>query len=360
MRARFALCLLTVAILAVGCSQDQLSGPAGDADGIAGSRPGPIPVMPDIPRVAPGGYYSFVWGPPGYDFAYSNLSRIDLYTGAATHLSYIGLTPEEGVTPVGLAFDVDGSMYTTLNYMSFVPEECWSQLARVDPITGAVTRIGGQFPMNTSGPEIDACGNLYVLGFDVPHLGYVHGDRHLYRMDKATGAVTDIGYTGDDHEWMDMAFDSRGQLWGTWGNGLYRISTETGAATLATPIFGVPGDPPPDPYTLKQEVMSIAFDANDVLYGTAMNVEWDTGQGSPVMRIDTVTGQAILLGYLGYTYGFAYNHGGDIVPATVRVAHRTGSGSFRCITISMSALPAHLAHGDYVPGSVDHPDCDCP
>lgn len=303
--------------------------------------------------LTPGGYYSFCWGSPPYDFAYSDFCQISTHDGVASHEWYIGLAPEEGVTPIGLAFDLDGTLYTTLNYLAFDPADCWSQLAKVDAVTGAVTRIGDRFPMNTSGPEIDACGNLYVLGFDVPHLGYVHGDRFLYRMDKWTGEATPVGYTGDDHEWMDMAFDSQGRLWGTWGNRLYLIDTETGAATMVTRIVGVPGDPPPPPYTMIQEVMSIAFDENDVLYGTAMNVEWETGHGSPVMRIDTTTGQATFLGYTER----GYNHGGDTMPMYVNIMHRAGRRGYVPLRIAISALPAHLAHGDYIPGVTEGYPC---
>jgi hypothetical protein len=57
------------------------------------------------------------------------------------------------------------------------------------------------------------------------------------------------------------------------------------------------------------EVMSIAFDHRDVLYGTAMTVYYDDPNGSPVLRIDTVTGEATVLGYTNQPY----NHGGDIL-----------------------------------------------
>lgn len=346
--------VMLAAFLIVGCGSDtgQISTPD------SGSNQSAVaPSLMKGPKLAlePGGYYSFCWGTPPDDFAYRDFSLISTRTGLATHKWYIDLTAAEGVTPIGLAFDVDGTIYTTLNHLDFDPANSWSQLARVDPVTGAVTRIGGRFPMHTSGPEIDACGNLYVLGFDVPPLGYVHGDRYLYRMDKLTGVATQIGYTGDDHEWMDMAFDSQGRLWGTWGNKLYVIDTQTGAATLVTPIFGVPGDPPPAPYTLRQEVMSIAFDEHDVLYGTAMNVEWDTGHGSPVVKINTTTGQATLIGYTERQY----NHGGDIMPTKVRVCHRTGNGNYVSIVVSMDALAAHLTHGDIVPGAAGN-SCNCP
>jgi len=102
--------------------------------------------------------------------------------------------------------------------------------------------------------------------------------------------------------------------------------------------------------------MSIAFDKHDVLYGTAIVGFWVTNNMiATIMRIDTGTGEGTILGY----NELGYNHGGDTMPTEVRIAHRNGSGQYRCQTISLSALPAHLAHGDYVPGTGGH-TCDCP
>jgi len=50
-----------------------------------------------------------------------------------------------------------------------------------------------------------------------------------------------------------------------------------------------------------------------------------------------------------------YNHGGDILPMEVRIAHLEGDGTYQGVTISMNALAAHLAHGDYVPGTAATP-----
>jgi len=74
------------------------------------------------------------------------------------------------------------------------------------------------------------------------------------------------------------------------------------------------------------------------------------------MRIDVETGEATLL---GYSQTALANHGGDTMPTRVKIAHRKKDGSYKCQTISLNALPAHLAHGDYVPGTAGH-DCDCP
>jgi len=303
------------------------------------------------PSPVPGGYYSFDFE----TFAYSAFERISLKTGEATHIWSIDLQPDPrpwvmGPMPLGLAFDLDGAMYTTLNILSYDPNEVQSQFARVDTKTGQVTLIGEPFNMNTAGGDIDACGNYFATGFQVDHLGYVWGDGCLYRFDKYTGERTRVGCTGMT-DWMDLAFDSTGTLWATTQNKLFTISTTTGERTFVSDIAPVPdaGDPH------YMEVMSIAFDDRDVLYATAMTTFYDDPRGAPVMRIEPQTGVATLL---GYTHQY-YNHGGDIMPTTVKVAHRKPQGDFMCLTIRMNDLKAHLAHGDYVPGTGGH-TCACP
>jgi hypothetical protein len=45
-----------------------------------------------------------------------------------------------------------------------------------------------------------------------------------------------------------------------------------------------------------------------------------------------------------------------MMPEHVWIKHRVGNGRYVPLHISMSALPAHLAHGDYVPGATPgHP-----
>ncbi len=344
-RVLLLLATLALAMLGSACNDESALQPALNAKGSNGAAAVPSGLVPD-------GLYSLAFN---YDLgAYAGFELISKVNGLGTPIWNLQVDPTTGLTPLGLAFDLDGTMYTTMNYLSFVPEECWSQFARVNAVTGAVTMYGPRFPMNTCGGDIDNCGNYYTAGMDVPHLGYIHGDGYLYRFDKETGEATQIGNTGWT-DWMDFAFDSHNQLYGTTQNKLFKLDPATGEVRKITPITGVPGDPPPPPYTLIQEMMTIAFDANDVLYGTAINVEWDTGHGAPVMRIDVETGQATLLGYTEQVY----NHGGDIFPLKVRVAHSAGSGVYRCITVDMNALASHLAHGDYVPGTAGR-DCDCP
>jgi hypothetical protein len=190
---------------------------------------------------------------------------------------------------------------------------------------------------------------MYVCGFQVEALGYIWGNSMLWRVDKETGEFTMVGDTGHTH-WMDLAFDSEGTLWATFGNDLYTIDTGNGASTFVTHIDGVPNADAPD----FMEVMSIAFDKHDVLYGTAMTVYYEDPNGSPVLRIDVGTGDAELI---GYTHR-AYNHGGDIMPEKVTVCHLTGKGTYVPVSVNLNALPTHRAHGDIVPG-IDTDDCGC-
>jgi len=294
----------------------------------------------------PDQYYSFSW-----NFAagmYSEFEQISMRDGYGSLIWSIG-QPAGSPTPTGLAFDVDGSMYTTLNVFG-APTDVQSQFARVDTLTGEVTLIGDPIPINTAGGDIDACGNYYATGFEVPALGYVWGDSNLYRINKTSGEPILIGDTGKTN-WMDLAFDPDGTLWATTENELHTLDPNTGAATFVTEIHGVPNAAPPD----FMEVMSIAFDSKGDLYGTAMTTYYFDVDWSPVMKIDTKTGDTDLLGYTHQVY----NHGGDIMPKFVKVAHRKGNGQYKCITIGIGDLPAHRAHGDYVPGT-DGNSCDCP
>jgi hypothetical protein len=157
---------------------------------------------------------------------------------------------------------------------------------------------------------------------------------------------------------MDLAFDSQNRLWTTTQNQLWIVDTQTGVGTFVPHIYGVPDADPPR----NMEVMSIAFDKHDNLHATAMTTFWDDPNGSPAMKINTRTGQATLL---DYTHQY-YNHGGEIMPTRVTVvhimptkvtvAHLMPNGHFKTVTIGIDAPPAHLAHGDYVPGTVGDPN----
>lgn len=358
-------CLLTFLILVFGCSQNDMLQPDGtqdteQADSLNKGRPGnPKPQ-----------FHTIHWPPPYYP---ASVMKLDKHDGEGSHVVTLDIAqaPPGGIwpegeypgfaTPYGLAYDVDGTVYSLHNWFNGVEEECFSQLIRIDLETGMVEAIGPVHDINFAGPEFDSYGNLYATGFTVgaPEGGpiYVWGDSNLYRVDKHTGEKTLIGDTGHT-EWMDLDFDSEGRLWATFGNDLYTLDTETGASEFVTHIYGVednwiPGVCEEDWEYM--EVMGIAFDHEDVLWATAMkgfSLCEEGGLAVPVMTIDIDTGIATLV---GSSILDGQSHGGDIPPRKVKVCHLMGNGHYKTIEVNLAALAAHLAHGDIMPG----PDGSC-
>ena len=350
------LSLMVVVLVALGCRE----------------QPGQRPTDPTTTAILKGSDASPLFYTPHW--AIENnwvpaLESIDTQTGLGTSMCLFDIAPDPEYpdaffTPYGLAFDLDGTAYTIVSWFDGVQEHSKARFARVDMATCALTYIGEPYSINMAGPEIDACGNVYATGFTVgdPATGqippFVWGDSYLYRIDKHTGEATRVGDTGYTR-WMDMAVDSHGRLWATFDNDLYTLDTQTGASTFVTHVTGVPqsdipGVCPEDwPY---MEIMSIAFDEKDVLWATAMRgFSYCDQIDAPVMRVDIQMGAATVVGYTHQ----GYNHGGDIPPVHVKVCHRKGNGAYVPITIELTSLPDHRAHGDIVPG-VDSSDCNCP
>ena len=351
-----SLSLLVIALAVLGCREEP-----------ADLTTGPTPQAISKSGLDPSLFYTPHWAIQN-NWA-TALESIDLKTGLGSSFCLFDIAPDPEFpdafyTPYGLGFDLDGTAYTIVSWFDGVQEHSKARFAKVDMATCALTYIGEPYSVNMAGPEVDAAGNFYATGFTVgdPATGgippYVWGDSYLYRIDKHTGEAVQVGDTGYTR-WMDLAFDSQGRMWATFDNDLYTLDLQTGASTFVTHVAGVPqvdvpGVCPADwPY---MEIMSIAFDANDVLWGTAIRGFSSCDQiDSPVMRIDIEAGVATVVGYTHQ----GYCHGGDIPPAQVKVCHRKGNGGWRMITVDLASLPAHRAHGDIVPG-VDTSDCNCP
>jgi hypothetical protein len=343
------MCLLALVLTGFGCSDDQGLAPTSSQVGDLSGMNVPAGRENAQPR-----YFTHYWTSRGVSF-----ETIDVAHGIGVpFLQDVFLDDPSGkgyAVPLGLTFDLDGSVYIIVDWL-FGADPYLAELFKVDLNTGSTTSIA-TFENHFCGSEIDACGNLYTVGFCPPnppndgaYFSPLYGDK-LCRIDKYTGEVTPIGEGTGLVDIMDMAFDSHGTLWATTQNKLYTINLETGVAAWACDITNVgPPAPPGDPGRM---VMSIAFDKHDVLWGTAVvgfcNV-CDNLTG--VMRINQVTGEGTLLGIDGVQ---GTNHGGDTMPSDVRIQHRTGNGHFHPMTVSIEALPAHLAHGDYVPGTDGHP-----
>jgi hypothetical protein len=352
-RMGLLMSLLALALTGFGCGDDQTLTPAGTQT----TDESAMDVPPDKP-IAPPRYYTTYWTSLGMA-----VETIDVVHGVGVpFLDEVFLDefppPGKGIAAgLGLTFDVDGSVYILNNWL-LGDNPYLAELTRIDLATGETTVIA-EIQNHFSGSEIDACGNLYTVGFqplppnDGAYWSQLYQDK-LCRVDKYTGAVTTIGDGTGLPDVMDLAFDSDGTLWATTDNKLYTISLDTGVATWVADITNVP--PAPEGETNPMMIMSIAFDKHDVLYGTAIVGFWVTDvTNAPIMQIDAETGEGTVLGYSE----LGYNHGGDTMPTEVRIAHRGDDEQYTCVTISLNALPAHLAHGDYVPGTDGH-SCDCP
>jgi hypothetical protein len=321
--------------------------------------------------VQQGAFYAVYLGAVAGPF--TRLGSVDTQTGVVTErVDDFG----EGYNAIPAliasgAFDLDGTFYTLINTLNVGGATPSCQLAIVDIYSGQIYKVGQPNPFHMTAMEIDDRGQIYAAGYYAPNNAAFAGDSYLYRIDRRTGAATRIGDTGLE-EVMDLAFDSAGTLYATTDNILYTFDLDSGQILSEVAIGGVPeqtvtggacGDVPcvrsPFDSEFFVEVMSIGFDENDVLYAMPMVafhrpvLELD-GQphGAPLMQIDPVTGDATVVAWTGQP-NF---HGGDFPPSPSRVdvCHRKG-GRYGTIEIASSALPAHLNHGDILPG----PDGRC-
>lgn len=107
-------------------------------------------------------------------------------------------------------------------------------------------------------------------------------DRHLYRIDLATGVATDVGATGVS-KIEGLAIDSNGELYGVNPSTaqLVKCSAATGACTVVGALAGLPQS---------QTNAGLAFAASGALY-LAMN--------AAIYRVDPVSGGIAPLGATG-------------------------------------------------------------
>ena len=359
---------LVASLLMVGCSDERAvspdtSPPTAETAGkltISSRRAGGY----GNPRIPQQGAIYAPYLSPG-QLGFRRLGAVDTRTGDVREvITYFGAGfdfPADPVLVASAAFDVDGTLYTLINTVRIPPTNptpTFSQLAIIDIRTDEITRIGDPTPLNLVAMEIDACGQIYAAGFSTSN-GVLVGDTHLYTIDKETGTATDIGDTGIETI-MDLAFDSRGNLYATVANNLYTLDPETGQVLSDVEINGVPiqritgalcGEAPDCDW--QSEVMTLAFDKHDVLYampqvGFHRTLPELDGKphGAPLLEIDPDTGDATLITWTGEPKF----HGGDIPPAEVTVCHQQG-----LVEVSLAALTAHLNHGDTIAGT----DCGC-
>jgi hypothetical protein len=166
------------------------------------------------------------------------------------------------MSPSGTLFSMCGDLFGT------------QQLATIDTKTGQGTLFGVGVPgLAIMAMAFGPNGVLYAVGDCNPNGAYLdcgpgpNNDPNynsLYTVDVATGAVTPVGPTGAPEYFMDLAFDRHGNLWGETSSlqpsytpaVLYRINTQTGAATKIVNLVG------------SSTVMGLAFAPNGKLYAT--------------------------------------------------------------------------------------------
>jgi hypothetical protein len=166
------------------------------------------------------------------------------------------------MSPSGTLFSMCGVLFGT------------QQLATIDVKTGHGTLFGAPVPgLAIMAMAFGPNGVLYAVGDCNPNGAYLdcgpgpNNDPNfnsLYTVDVGTGAVTRVGPTGAPEFFMDLAFDRHGNLWGETSSlqpsytpaVLYRINTETGAATKIVNLVG------------SSTVMGLAFAPSGKLYAT--------------------------------------------------------------------------------------------
>src|SRR3569623_560662 len=217
----------------------------------------------------------------------SRLYTVNTSTAVATVVgSYGGFSDVEG-----LAFDDNGILYgsdTTANTLLTI--DITSGVAQSSKVTGYGTSTGIQL----SGLAFDANHQLFY-GVDTNALG----DQYLLHMQAATGTASAVAkITGVSGTLYDLAYDpNANRLYGVNGSSLYRIDTDSAAATLV----GSTGASP----------RGLAFDAfNNILYASDISAD-------QLLRLNTSSGTATVIG-TGFGAGYGDIEGLAFDPVAVK------------------------------------------
>ena len=222
---------------------------------------------------------------PAYGEAFDTLYRIDLAARTATEVGPAGTFSGVPIGNIsGLTTLRDGSQYAISGALKL--------LLQIDPATGHATPVGslrqagsgdGQFAALDLGMAADCSDALWLVSGT---------ERRLWKVDRASGALTDIGDTG--HAITGLVAHA-GVLYGSGSredHTLYRIDTATGAATAIGP-FGADA-----PAALNS--VSMGFAADGTLYAVLNYVPPASGGVTPdwsdLATIDPATGHLTRLG----------------------------------------------------------------
>ena len=230
----------------------------------------------------------------GAGYGFPNGAEIFAITvsGAKVTTRDIGPTGNDGCG--SLALSPGGTLYSMCD-----PTFGTQRLATIDQNTGRANLFGvpvrGLAVMAMAfGPN----GTLYAVGGCSPDPVTFEctlaspNDNSLYKVDPRTGAFTRIGSTGAPQLFMDLTFDPGGSMLGVTSTVnpsgtpaiLYRIDPTTGTATKLVNLVG------------SNLVMGLAFGRDGKLYGT------DNFADPGLYRIDPTTGFETAIAALPFGY----------------------------------------------------------
>jgi hypothetical protein len=290
----------------------------------------------------------------------SNLYTINPDTGAATSVGSIG----RAITGLAVDHADGGKLYgvTAGVYLSgagLLPGTALGaaerQLVSINPATGASTVIGSLGANEVEDIAFTALGQLY---------GWNESGDDLYRIDKATGALTKVGESNLAVTFGDgLAFDRNGWLWGALDGDaghMFRIDPATGKTTIdaAGHVLGdvdpTSCDPSPTTCTLSRRYQGTRLTSSPNKTGamvssadfacdglTMYGVVNDFGGAANLVTIDTATGIITNKG-ASVTGLDAIAWGGCTVP-------QTSPGGTVPATLSLS-LGAPVTFGAFTPG----------
>ena len=150
----------------------------------------------------------------------NRLAQIDATTGAVTLGPAIsGIQGDVSIR--GLAY-TGGLLYAVHNQGGMFKIGA-DDLYTINTSTGAATLVGSTGFTGVQGLTTDAGGNMFAWD----------AQRGLLRVNKATGAATDVGAAPGGVDIQTLAFDPNGVLYGA-GYHIYTIDPVTGQRTLST------------------------------------------------------------------------------------------------------------------------------
>jgi len=218
------------------------------------------------------------------------LVSIDVRNQNDVTITPIGAIGTFGCTSVALSSQ--GILYSVCGPNDFADTQhkygCMTpgpqQLATIDPKTGHATMFGAPVEkLNVMALEFAPDGTLYAVGDANPASPTFNT---LYTVDQKTGAFTAVGSTGapPPNFFMDLAFDTRGTMYGASMFGLFTIDRKTGTATKVVDFVG------------GGAVMGLGYNAKqDKLYAT----DWKTPK-SALYVVDTKNGFLTPMADIGY------------------------------------------------------------